>query len=92
MSKEATIDIAGLCRRLDWTQIELARFLGLSETTVSRWASNTHHATGSARELIQALDHATRDTESAERIKEAALQGATMRSLLRKALGGKTDG
>jgi len=82
--------VKGLRDRLGWSQTELARFLCVADTTVARWEAqgdNARHMTGHPRELFQALEHATRDREGLERVRESASSGATMRTLLRKALG-----
>ncbi len=86
------VDVRALRARLGWSQVDMARFLGMSESSLQRWESGTCKPTGAVSELLNAINLASRNDANAAHLKELAANGETFRTLLRKffiqALGG----
>jgi transcriptional regulator with XRE-family HTH domain len=60
-SKMNSIDIAELMRLRNWSQADLARELGMSEATISRWLSGSRQPTSGTAILLQTWLSAAKD-------------------------------
>lgn len=78
------VDVRLLRSRLGWSQSQLAKFLSVADSTVARWDVGDRRPTGTAGELVFALQLATDKPVGVERLKKAEAAGETLRSLIRR--------
>lgn len=85
-------NVRSLRTRLSWSQTDLARFLGVADSTVARWEAtgdkDRREPTGRTADDLSDLDRVTAAATPAtlKAIKEAAERGETIRTLTQRAL------
>ena len=85
-----SVELAAIRRRLDLSQEQMARLLGVSFASVNRWEGGHSSPTGPTRDLYLAIEAAIRAGNAPETIVRAAndQRGAFLHSLFRMAYSG----
>jgi putative transcriptional regulator len=66
MATEMNVDVEALRRARGWSQAQLAKFLGIDQSTVSRIETGTMDPSGPVRRLIDMLASGSVESEAAE--------------------------